>query len=79
MAGEIGTLCICAERYALEGHMHTSSTVCKIIKNNIRVLDIAALYTLIEDIETAADKNEHVGKEWSELLDVLEKELDRRL
>jgi len=81
---EFGTICICAERYAIGRQSYMPSLVASFIKRNIDDIDTRAVAVMIRDINAAEDMGYGYGDSkidkpiWMDLLEFLKKERDNR-
>lgn len=77
---ELGTLCICAERYALGRRTYIVSSVCGIISSLVFELSDKDIYVLIQDIEEPfGGYGDECDKfEWMKLLEFLRMEREAR-
>lgn len=80
---ELGTLCICAERYAIGRRTYMPSLICGIIQSLVSELSDRDIYVLVNDIESQRDRAGGLGDEfdkieWMRLCDALKAEQERR-
>lgn len=77
---DLGTLCICAERYALGRNTYMPSQVSGIIKGQIGALSDKDIFILISDLKWPGAKlgDAYDEKCWDSLLDALRDEQKRR-
>lgn len=80
---ELGTLCVCAERYAIGRRTYMPSLVCGIIQSLVSEIRDRDIYVLVNDIEFQRDIVGDLGDEcdeveWMRLYDALKAEQERR-
>lgn len=77
---ELGTLCICAERYALGRRTYMPREICGIIQSLVSELSDKDICVLIKDLECPyVDHGDECDKiEWMNLLEFLRMEMEAR-